>query len=62
MAHDIKTLSREALVQYVTSRATRIAERTPMEDDAAWDDTEDWLVDAAELAHAVMQLVARGGL
>ena len=57
----LKGWTTPALHSYIHARAVRIAEQTPMGPDEAWDDTEDWLVEAAELAHATLELMQREG-
>jgi hypothetical protein len=55
---EVTTLSHEELKAYAKKRAERIARETPgTPEDAAWDDPEEWLTDAAQLAHAVVALL-----
>jgi hypothetical protein len=54
---DVDKLKGADLVNYALTRAKRIAAATKGED---WDDTEDWLVDAAELAYAFVKLHSEG--
>ena len=53
----VNELKVSELKAYALERALRIALQTPGGENQSWDDTEDWLIDAAELAHAVVRLL-----
>ena len=55
---EVTALSHENLKAYALKRAERIARNTPgSPEGASWDDPEEWMADAAELAHAVVVLL-----
>ncbi|HSX22440.1 MAG TPA: hypothetical protein VLE97_06645 [Gaiellaceae bacterium] len=55
---EVTALSYEDLKAYARKRAERVARETPgVPEDAAWDDPEEWMTDAAQLAHAVVLLL-----
>lgn len=54
---EVTALSHDDLKAYAIKRAEHIARNTPgSPEDASWDDPEEWMADAAELAHAVVVL------
>ena len=50
---EVQALAPKDLRDYIKSRAELIARQTPPDSD--WDDTEEWLIEAVELAHAVIR-------
>ena len=55
---EVTSLTHDELKAYALKRAERIARETPGEpEDAAWCDAEEWMTDAAQLAHAVVLLL-----
>lgn len=53
--NEVARVGQSDLIGYIQSRAAHIVSQTQGE---SWDDTEEWMVDAAELAHAVVRLLA----
>lgn len=41
----------------ILENANCVASQTPMGEDDAWDDTEAWVIEAAELAHDVLAII-----
>lgn len=56
---EVVSLSEEELRAYALDRALTIARATPGSSD--WDDPEEWMLEGAELAHAVTRLLQRPG-
>jgi hypothetical protein len=55
---EVEALSRDELKTYALERAKTIVRNTPgTPEDASWDDPEEWLTEAAQLAHAVVVLL-----
>jgi hypothetical protein len=55
---EVTALTHEELKAYALKRAERIARETPgTPEDAAWCDAEEWMSEAAQLAHAVVLLL-----
>ena len=53
---DIAVLGDNILPEYALTRAMQIVRATPG-DSSSWDDPEAWVLQAAELAHAVVRLL-----
>ncbi len=51
---EVTALKGEELLGYIHKRAVLIVENTQGD---SWDDPEEWSMDAAELAHAVVRLL-----
>lgn len=49
---EVEALTDKELVSYITTRAEMIVSNTQGDD---WDDSDEWQIDAAELAHAVVR-------
>lgn len=53
---EVAEMSLSDLQEYALRRARTIVTATPGSDGASWDDPEEWLDAAAELAHAFIRL------
>jgi len=54
---EVASLTHDELKAYALKRAERIVRETPGEpEDVAWCDAEEWMSEAAQLAHAVVLL------
>lgn len=55
---ELKTLNDAELKRQIAEDAQRITDQTPLDEDA-WDDPEDWQIEAVRLAHATIEWLKR---